>query len=74
MPTYVYETVPAANREPAVYEIRQGINDEPLTKHPSTGEKIRRVPASGVGVIMGSAPEAACGNNHCCGGGACGLS
>lgn len=74
MPTYVYETVPADRRKIKTYEIRHGINEKPLSRHPETGEEIRRVPASGVGFVTGAAPETSCGAGQCCGGGACGLS
>jgi hypothetical protein len=42
MLTYVYETVPGPGKKARQYEIRQSIKDAPLTKHPETGEQIRR--------------------------------
>ena len=42
MLTYVYETLPRAGKAVRRYELRQSIKDAPLTKHPETGEKIRR--------------------------------
>jgi hypothetical protein len=42
MVTYVYETLPRAGKPPRRYEIQQSIKDAPLTKHPTTGEAIRR--------------------------------
>lgn len=42
MVTYVYETLPRAGKAVRRYEIRQSIKDEPLKKHPETGEAIRR--------------------------------
>lgn len=42
MVTYVYETLPRAGKKPRRYEILQSIKDSPLTKHPETGESIRR--------------------------------
>jgi hypothetical protein len=42
MVTYVYETLPRAGKAARRYEIRQSIKDAPLTKHPETGEAIRR--------------------------------
>lgn len=42
MLTYVYETLPRAGKKPRRYEIQQSIKDAPLTKHPETGEAIRR--------------------------------
>ena len=42
MLTYVYETLPRAGKKARRYEIQQSIKDAPLTKHPTTGESIRR--------------------------------
>lgn len=42
MVTYIYETLPAAGKKVRRYEIQQSIKDAPLTKHPETGEAIRR--------------------------------
>jgi hypothetical protein len=42
MITYVYETVPRPGKRARRYEILQSIKDAPLTKHPETGEAIRR--------------------------------
>ena len=42
MLTYVYETLPRAGKTVRRYEIQQSIKDAPLTKHPTTGEAIRR--------------------------------
>ena len=42
MPTYVYETLPRAGKAVRRFEIRHSIKDAPLTKHPETGESIRR--------------------------------
>jgi predicted nucleic acid-binding Zn ribbon protein len=50
MPIYVYEVIEEASsenegvpKEPETFEILQGIRDEPLEKHPTTGQRIRRV-------------------------------
>lgn len=50
MVTYVYETLPRAGKPTRRYEIRQSIKDSPLTKHPETGEAIRRC------VVLGPDP------------------
>ncbi|RMG38859.1 MAG: FmdB family transcriptional regulator [Planctomycetota bacterium] len=43
MPVYVYEVI-KENGEPGErFEVRQRITDPPLTKHPETGEPVRRV-------------------------------
>jgi hypothetical protein len=42
MITYVYETLPKAGKKIRRYEIQQSIKDAALTKHPETGEAIRR--------------------------------
>jgi len=44
MPTYVYETIsPKPGTKPRHFEFKQSMNDAALTKHPETGEAIRRV-------------------------------
>jgi len=74
MTTYIYETVPEEGGVSRRYEIRQSMKDAPLGVHPETGEKIRRVPAGGYGILKsGSAarPSVPSGG-HCCGGAGCG--
>jgi predicted nucleic acid-binding Zn ribbon protein len=64
--TYLYETIPALKgAEVAHYEFEQSINDLPLTKHPETGEPIRRVILGGGGSVTskqgsGSASKGGC--------------
>lgn len=43
MPTYVYETLPRPGRRVKRYEIVHSMKDAVLTKHPETGEPIRRL-------------------------------
>ena len=76
MPTYVYETIQAApGDEVRRYEIRQSMKDAALTKHPETGEPIRRIITGGLGLIgVGSRggpspaprPRAHGGGCRCC--------
>jgi hypothetical protein len=42
MITYVYETLPRAGQKVRRFELSQSIKEAPLTRHPETGEKIRR--------------------------------
>lgn len=70
MTTYVYETIPAKAGEKSRYhEIKHSMNDAPLTRHPETGEPIRRVVLGGFGVLSsgktGNAPASP--GNSCCG-------
>jgi predicted nucleic acid-binding Zn ribbon protein len=52
MPTYVYETTSSKRgAKPHRFEFKQSMNDAPLTKHPETGESIRRVVLGGFGVL-----------------------
>ena len=52
MTTYVYEIIPAkAGEKPRYVEMKQGMKDAPLTKHPETGEAIRRVIFGGYGAL-----------------------
>ena len=70
MTTYVYETIPAhADEQPKLYELRQGMNEAPLTTHPETKEPIRRVILGGYGVLKKDAAPASpgcCGGTDCC--------
>ena len=51
MPTYVYETVPEKDGDPVKqYEIWQRMRDEPLERHPETGERITRIIIGGLGL------------------------
>lgn len=73
MAVYVYETIPSREGEAVrTYEIRQSMKDAALTRHPETGEAIRRVITGGLGVMTsakgGSAPRPTSGG-ACCGGG-----
>jgi len=63
MPIYVYETVAAPHER---FEVRQSMKEEALTRHPQTGEPVRRVISGGFGYLQkgGSAPAG--------GGGGCG--
>lgn len=46
MPTYVYK-----REDGTTFEVMQGINDEPLTVCPTTGQKVTRVISGGAGVV-----------------------
>jgi predicted nucleic acid-binding Zn ribbon protein len=73
MATYIYETIDP--KKPARrFELKQSMKDEPLTKHPETGEPIRRVITGGYGYASkGHPPKASdMGGGHGCGNGACG--
>ncbi len=50
MLTYIYETLPRAGKAVRRYEIQQSIKDAPLTKHPTTGEPVRRC------IVLGADP------------------
>jgi hypothetical protein len=76
MTTYVYETVPLIpGVEPVRLELRQAMTDAPLTRHPETGERIRRVISGGYGLMgvgerKAEPPQAtAASGGHCCGAG-----
>ena len=52
MAIYVYESIPQKpDQEPRYFEFSQRMTDEPYTKHPETGEPIRRVMLGGFGVL-----------------------
>ena len=71
MTTYVYETIPnKPGEKPRYFEIKQSIRDETLTRHPETGERIRRVVLGGCGVLKkedaGGSSSCGCGPSGCC--------
>ncbi len=67
MPTYVYETIPQFEGEPAKrFEIRQSMKDAPLTQHPDSGQPVRRVPIGGTG-LMGASSGASTSSGGSCG-------
>ncbi|MDO8543418.1 MAG: zinc ribbon domain-containing protein [Opitutaceae bacterium] len=75
MTTYVYETIPQKPGEkPRYFEIKQSMSDKPLTRHPDSGETIRRVMLGGFGVLS-SSPKKSSANadtgGSCCGGTGC---
>ena len=52
MTTYVYETIPAKPGGKARYfEFKQSMKDAPLSRHPESGEPIRRVILGGFGTV-----------------------
>jgi predicted nucleic acid-binding Zn ribbon protein len=75
MTTYVYETIPQKPGEkPRHFEIKQAMTDQPLTRHPDSGEAIRRVVLGGYGVLSSTpkkSPAEAKATGGCCGGTGC---
>ena len=70
MATYVYETIPKKpGTPPRQFEVQQSMKAAPLTRHPKTGEPVRRVIAGGYGFIAQKAapPAAPCGCDEQCG-------
>lgn len=43
MPIYVYEVINEDGEEGQIFEVMQKMSDDPLTKHPTTGQPVRRV-------------------------------
>lgn len=69
MATYVYETIPQkAGQKPRQFEVRQSMKEPALTRHPETGEPVKRVISGGFGyAAKGSrapAPVGGCGCGH----------
>lgn len=72
MTTYVYETIPQkAGQKPTQFEFRQSMKDAALTKHPETGEPVKRVVSGGFGYIGKGAGASAPAVGGCCGHGGC---
>ena len=51
MPTYIYETIPAAGEDPLRFEVEQRMSAPALTTHPETGAPVRRVVTGGAGIL-----------------------
>jgi hypothetical protein len=52
MATYIYETIPKKpGGKVCRFEIKQSMKDTALTKHPETGEPVRRVITGGLGFL-----------------------
>ncbi len=67
MPIYVYETIPSESEgKPIYFEVLQNFSDEPLTKHPDTGEPVRRVLLGNFGVLSTSKPSGSGQKTSCC--------
>ncbi len=72
MTTYVYESISSQSGEkPRLFEIKQSMNAAPLTKHPDTGEPIRRVVMGGFGVLKSGGAEKPAKGSSCCGPSGC---
>jgi predicted nucleic acid-binding Zn ribbon protein len=59
--------------KPRRFEFKQSMNDAPLTRHPDTGEPVRRVVLGGFGVLSSkpaSKPKSGTSGSSC--GPACG--
>jgi predicted nucleic acid-binding Zn ribbon protein len=73
MATYLYETIPSKTGEaPVQFEIQQSMKDSPLTRHPQTGQPIRRLISGGLGIIGSNRNSVAQSSSHGCGPGSCG--
>ncbi len=69
MTTYVYETIPdRPGVEPKRFEVVQSMHDAALTKHPQTGEAVRRIIAGGFGFMTQKSepPPGPCGSQCGC--------
>ena len=73
MPMYEYETIPSRNGDKVLrFELRQGMMDPPLCKHPETGVPVRRVITGGLEIPRGtskpkpSGPPQPCSDSCSC--------
>jgi len=72
--TYLYESMPAREGDTVKqFEIKQAASEAPLTRHPETGEPIRRVILGGWGLVPSGASgkplaegDCGCGPRGCC--------
>jgi hypothetical protein len=52
MATYVYETIPRNPGEtPLRFEFQQSMKDPPLSRHPETGQAMKRIVSGGFGIM-----------------------
>jgi predicted nucleic acid-binding Zn ribbon protein len=71
MATYVYETVPDSPDVPVRrFEIQQSMKEDPLTRDPHTGQKVRRIISGGLGIMTGArssvqSVRSSCGTGRC---------
>lgn len=67
MATYIYETIPQIGGEkPKRFELKQSMKDAPLTRHPDTGEPVRRVITGGAGLMgMSTSVSSSSGGGSC---------
>ena len=66
MPTYIYETIPeSCCADPKHYEIIQPDSEAPLTRHPETGEAIKRVILGGIELVKRE-EDSCCSGTGCC--------
>ncbi len=73
MATYVYETIPEVEGEkPRRFEVRQSMKEDALTRHPDTGEPVRRVITGGAGLMGLSSSSSSNTSGRASGGGGCG--
>ncbi|MCX6935478.1 MAG: zinc ribbon domain-containing protein [Verrucomicrobia bacterium] len=73
MATYVYETIPSKTGEKSEqFEIQQSMKDSPLTKHPQTGQPVRRLISGGIGIMGSTKGSSTPSTDHSCGSGSCG--
>ena len=73
MATYVYETIPSKDGElPVQFEIQHSMKDSPLTRHPKTGQPVRRIISGGLGVLGSTKASSPSSSTHGCGPGSCG--
>ena len=57
MPIYVYETIPSDDTEPTRFEVMQRMSDPILTKHPETGEPVRKLISAPALALKHSSPH-----------------
>ena len=71
MPTYVYETTDPSKPKRR-FELKQSMNDAPLTADPETGEPVQRVISGGFGYMQKGGAQSGPSSGRSCGSGGCG--
>ncbi len=59
MPIYLYETIPSLPDQPTErFEVKQSMNETALSRHPKTGEAVRRIISGGFLILKGDEASA----------------
>lgn len=73
MPVYEYEIVGPDGNARGIYEVEQKMSEPALTRHPETGEPLRRILSSTFAHGSADSDGGGCASGACEVGGGCGM-